>query len=778
MATTLIAGIAATFLAGFAAPLVHRLLGPRAGALLGLVPLAVFAAFASLAPHIAAGGHVAASCPWVPALDIDLSFYADGLSLLFLLIISGIGACVVWYSAGYLRGDPNLGKFYLYLFAFMGSMLGVVASDNLVLLFIFWELTSLTSYLLIGYHHESAASRRAALQALLVTGGGGLAMLAGIIVLGVSSGTWDISGLLAMPAGEVVALPAFPVVLVLFLLGAFTKSAQLPFHFWLPNAMEAPAPVSAFLHSATMVKAGVFLLARLHPCFSPSPLWTAIVAPVGAATMLLGVLMALGHTDLKRILAYTTLSALGTLTLLLGIGSNLAIKAAVAYLLAHALYKAALFMTSGTIDHEAGTREAGRLGGLGRAMPLTAAAATLGALSMLGAPLLPGFIGKETLFEALLDTNGPPGLWEAIGVAASLCMVSLAVTTGLRPFWGPRKPTPKPAHEGPWTLWAGPLLLGLAALAFGVFPGWTGDRLLGPAAAGVLGDPSFAPKFVIWHGWTVAVFMSLLGFAGGAILYAFSGRIRSWAPATFGPLGHWGPERLYDLSLEWLMTAARIQTAVIQSGYLRNYILIVGAFSALLVTWFLPRDAFAPNLAAMVPPTLPGIVTCALVAAAGIVACLAKSRFTAILALGVVGLGIAILFYLFSAPDLAMTQILVETLTLVLFVLAFQRLPLLKDYSKNSTRIRDAALATGFGAMMTALVLVAFHFAQTGAPVSAAMGDKSLPLAHGRNVVNVILVDFRALDTFGEITVLAVAALGVLAMLRLRPGSPGKGDPK
>jgi multicomponent Na+:H+ antiporter subunit A len=778
MATTLIAGIAATFLAGFAAPLVHRLLGPRAGAVLGLVPVAVFVAFASMVPHMAAGGHVAASFPWVPELDITLGFYADGLSLLFLLIISGIGAFVVWYAAGYLRGDPNLGKFYLFLFAFMGSMLGVVASDNLILLFVFWELTSLTSYLLIGYHHESAVARRAALQALLVTGGGGLAMLAGIIVLGVASGTWDISGLLAMPPGAVAALPGFPVVLVLFFLGAFTKSAQVPFHFWLPNAMEAPAPVSAFLHSATMVKAGVFLLARLHPCFSPSPLWTAILAPVGAATMLLGVIMALGHSDLKRILAYTTLSSLGTLTLLLGLGSGPAVTAAVVYLLAHALYKAALFMTSGTVDHEAGTREVGGLGGLGRAMPLTAAAASLGALSMLGAPLLLGFIGKETLFEALIDAKGPPGMWEALGVGASLCMASLAATTGLRPFWGPRKPAPKPAHEGPWTMWSGPLILGCAALAFGLFPWWIGARLLGPAAAGVLGDASFAPKFVIWHGWTGAVLMSVLSFAGGAVLYAFSGRLREAGCRRLGCLGRWGPDRLYDLSLDGLMALARVQTTAIQSGYLRNYILIIGAFSALLVTWFLPRDAFDPDFAAMVPPNLPGVVTCALVAASGVVACLAKSRFTAILALGVVGLGIAILFYLFSAPDLAMTQILVETLTLVLFVLAFQRLPLLKDYSKISTRVRDAVLATGFGAIMTALVLVAFHFAQTGAPVSAAMGEKSLPLAHGRNVVNVILVDFRALDTFGEITVLAVAALGVLAMLRLRPAGPRKGGPR
>lgn len=769
MGMALIFALAAVFAAGFVAPWLRRVVGARAGVLLGLVPLGAFLVFAAMVPQVAEGRAVAVSYPWVPDLGIRLSFFVDGLSLLFLLIISGIGTFVVWYSSGYLHGNPELGKFYFSLFAFMGSMLGLVASDNLVLLFIFWELTSITSYLLIGFHRESEKSRSAALQALLVTGGGGLAMLAGIVILGFAVGSVEISELLAMPPGEVAGHVAFPAIFGLFLLGAFTKSAQVPFHFWLPNAMEAPAPVSAFLHSATMVKAGVFLLARLHPCLSPSPLWTAVVAPLGAATMLLGVLMALGQTDLKRILAYTTLSVLGTLTLLLGIGTELAAKAAMAYLLAHALYKAALFMAAGSVDHEAGTRDVDGLSGLLRAMPLTAAAAALGALSMMGAPLLLGFIGKEAFYEALIDAEGPPWMWEAFGVLASVGMMALAMTAGLRPFFGRAKPTPRKAHEAPWTMWVGPLLLGFAALYFGAFPDWVGRHLVGPAAAAVLGDPTFTVKLVLWHGWTAALQLSLATFAAGFALFLVAGRIRS-LKAAYEIMARFGPERLYECSLAGLLRFAKFQTGLIQNGYLRNYILVVGAFSAFLVTWQLPRDAFALNFATMVSPTVLGVVTCGLISGAGLVACLASSRFTAILALGVLGLGIAVLYFLFSAPDLAMTQILVETLTLVLFVLAFQRLPVLNEYSKISTRIRDAILAAGFGIMMTALVMVAFHFAQTKPPISGYMGENSALLAHGKNVVNVILVDFRALDTLGEITVLAVAALGVLAMLKLRPG--------
>ncbi len=769
--------IAALFVAGFACPALHRAIGDRLGKVLAAVPLAAFTYFTTLVPGVAAGTPLRAEWAWVPGLDISLSFYVDGLSLLFLLIISLIGTFVVWYAGGYLHGSQNLGKFYLALMGFMAAMLGVVSADNLILLFIFWELTSITSFLLIGYYGEQEESRKSALQALLVTGAGGLAMMAGFVLLGISAGTWQIHELNALPRGTISALPSFPLIFGLILLGAFTKSAQFPFHFWLPNAMAAPAPVSSFLHSATMVKAGVFLLARLHPSLSDHALWVAVVAPVGAVTMVTGVFLAMGQTDLKKILAYTTLAVLGTLTMLLGIGTELAIKAALAYLLAHALYKAALFMTAGSVDHETGSRDISALSGLGKKMPLTAAGALIGALSMAGIPLLIGFVSKEYFYKALLDADGPPALWETLGVGASILMVGLAIATGIRPYWGKPATTPKAAHEAPWTMWAGPLVLGGLAILFGLFPGWIGEHLITPAAASILADPGYQAHLKLWHGWNTALFLSILTVAGGVAVYFVSGGWRRLSAPLYGVLRKAGPERAYFLILDGVLAFARWQTLALQNGKLRNYVLTVGGFATLLLLSLLPRNSFVLDINKMVPPSVLGVTVCVVMIVAAVATCFVRSRFTAILTMGVVGLGVAILFFLFSAPDLAMTQILVETLSVVLFVLAFCKLPLLKDFSSKAIRVRDAFVALIFGGTMTILVMIAFHFESALPPISEYMAANSLPMANGRNVVNVILVDFRALDTLGEITVLAIAALGVYAMIKLRPGKPDAGKP-
>lgn len=764
------AGVLAAFGAAGVSPWVCRGWGRAAGVALGLVPLVLFAAYAWLLPNTP-GEAARWAHDWAPSLGVRLSFYADGLSRLFLLVITAIGTFIVWYASGYLQGDPRLGRFYCYLFGFMGAMLGLVSADNLVLLFVFWELTSITSYLLIGYSCEAESSRRAALQALLVTGGGGLAMLAGILLLGLHAGTLEISELLARPRGELAGLAAFPWIFGLLLAGAFTKSAQFPFHFWLPNAMEAPAPVSAFLHSATMVKAGVFLLARLHPCLAPSPWWSAVVAPVGAATMLVGVWLALGQRDLKKILAYTTVAVLGILTLLLGLGTPLAVKACMTFLLAHALYKAALFMASGTVDHETGSRDANALGGLAAKMPWTAAAAMLAALSMAGLPFFLGFVSKEYFYKALLEAPGVPGLWEALGVAASAGLVALAGVAGLKPFLGMPLPTPKSAHEGPWVMWLGPLLLGLASLKLGFFPGAAADALISTAAAGVLGDGGFRAELKLWHGFSTALGLSVLTLALGILAY-FTAAPRLRAPATiYAALAQAGPERTYFALLEGMQGFARWQTRLLQNGYLRNYLLTVGLFTALLLAPMLLRGLLQGvlwDLSRFAPLSPLGVAACVLAAGGAGLACMARSRFAGIMSLGVVGLAVAVLFYLFSAPDLAMTQILVETLALVLLVLAFRNLPLLKEYSRPATRLRDALLACAFGLLMATLVFATLHFRDPQPPISQFMGENSLPLAKGRNVVNVILVDFRALDTLGEITVLGIAALGVLAMLRLR----------
>ena len=774
MSIAVVFPILAIFVAAFAAPRLHQMLGDRLGKILALVPLAGFVYYATLISEMAGGGAVKASIPWAPGLGISLSFFIDGLSLLFLLIISGIGTFIVWYAAGYLHGSKSLGKFYLYLLSFMAAMLGVVASDNLILLFIFWELTSITSFLLIGYYHEDPKSRTSALQAVLVTGAGGLAMLAGFILLGLGTGTYEISSLIAPGAGVITALPEFPIILGLILLGAFTKSAQFPFHFWLPNAMAAPAPVSAFLHSATMVKAGVFLLARLHPCLSDHALWTMIVAPVGAVTMLTGVFLGMRETDLKKILAYTTLSVLGTLTMLLGIGTEIAVKACMVYLLAHALYKAALFMTAGTVDHETGTREISELSGLRRVMPFTTIGALLGALSMAGIPLMIGFVSKEYFYKALLDADGPPFLWEALGVGASMVMVALAAIAGLRPYFGALKKTPKHAHEGPWTMWIGPVVLGIVAVATGLFPALVGDHLLTAAAAAVVGDPSYVVELKLWHGFNTALYLSMFTLLVGAGIYLAAGGWRRAMGSTYVTLTAIGPERAYFKIIDGVLAFAAWQTRVLQNGKLRNYILTVGGFAVLLLLWLLPRNPFTLDMEAMVPVSLLGVTVCVLIMLSAIFACFAESRFSAILVLGVVGLGVAMLFFLFSAPDLAMTQILVETLTVVLFVLAFYKLPNLREFSSKAMRIRDAILSAIFGTVMALLVLVAFHFESTNVPISAYMAENSQPLGHGRNVVNVILVDFRALDTLGEIIVLAIAALGILAMLKLRPKGTAK----
>ncbi len=767
MPTGLLIAIGAVFLAGAVAPFLHRRFGDAVGIVLALVPLAAFAYFTTLVPAVMAGEAHRLVIPWVPSLDLALTFYVDGLSLLFLLIVSLIGTFVVWYATGYLHGDPYLGRFLLYLLAFMGAMLGLVAADNLILLLVFWELTSITSYLLIGYYADKPESRAAALQALLVTGLGGLALMAGLILLGRIAGTFEISELLRIDPKIVTESPLFPATLILILLGAFTKSAQFPFHFWLPNAMAAPAPVSSFLHSATMVKAGVFLLARLHPVLDDHRLWLAIVAPVGAITMILGVLLGLGQRDLKKILAYSTLAVLGTLVLLLGLGTELAIKACLVYLLAHALYKAALFMAAGSVDHATGSRDVELLGGLRRTMPLTAIAALVGALSMAGIPLFLGFVSKEYFYKALLAADGPSYLWEALGVTASIAMFALAITAGLRPFWGkPNGETPKKPHEAPWTMWIGPIVLGLAAIKFGILPGWPGDFLIGPAVQAVAAT-SYPPDLKLWHGFSTALLLSGVTVVGGILLTVVSGRFRS-ATKIYAAFAAVGPERLYGFLLQALATVSATQTRILQSGSLRNYLLTIGGFTAALLLVRLPFTPFTVNVSGMVTPSVLGLVTCGLIIAAAIATCLAQNRFTAIVTLGVVGLGIAMLFFLYSAPDLAMTQILVEALTVVLFVLAFFRLPLMKPLSSKRVMSLDAVLATGFGALMTVLVLVAYHFDPAKERISAFMGEQSYPAAYGRNVVNVILVDFRALDTLGEITVLAIAALGIFAMLRLK----------
>ncbi len=769
----IIFAVLAGFVLAIIAPWLHRLARGATGWLLALLPAGLAVYFASLLGSVAHGEAIMVSRPWATGLGINLSFYIDGLSLLFAFMITGIGALVIIYAGSYLAGKPQLTRFYTLVLMFMASMLGVVLAGNLITIFVFWELTSLTSFLLIGLDHDRPGARAAALQALLVTGGGGLALMAGLLLLGQIGGSLELAALLSN-GGAVREHALYLPALLLILLGAFTKSAQAPFHFWLPNAMEAPTPVSAYLHSATMVKAGVYLLARLSPLLGGTDEWHYLVTGAGILTMLLGALLALVQTDLKRILAYSTVSTLGALVLLLGLDTTLSVKAAMLFLLVHALYKGALFLVAGILDHETGTRDIRRLGGLARAMPITAAAAVLAALSMAGLPPMLGFINKELLYEAKLQAPRAAGLVTAAGVAANMALVAVAGMVSLRPFFGRRGDPPKKPHEAPLALWLGPVVLAGLGLLNGLLPEALPSTLVSAAASAVRAQPTEI-ELALWHGVSPILALSVLTVVVGAAiyvgreaLYRVLARFAPWVISLLRHAGHWGPQRGYDLALRGLNSVAGAQTRILQSGYLRYYLIItilttVGLAAFALVT----RGGVAWSPEANTDVRFYEVLVGLLILAATVVAISSSSRLTSVAALGVVGYGVALIYTLFGAPDLAMTQFAIETLTVFLFVLVLYRLPRFARLTARPARVRDAVVALSAGALMTVLVLVT-----TAMPMESRLSpffaENAVPLARGRNIDNVILVDFRGLDTLGEITVLSVAAIGVFALLGLR----------
>ncbi len=751
------------FAASSLAPLAHRALGKRAGVCLAAVPALLFAHFVGQLGSVTAGRASAESWDWVAGLGIRLAFHLDGLSLLFALLVTGIGALVLVYGAGYLEGDPRLPRFSAAMLFFMAAMLGLVLADDAIVLFVFWELTSVSSYLLIGFDHEQEKARKSALQALFVTGAGGLAMLAGLLLLGEAAGTLQLSALGAEAAriqGHALHLPA----LLLILLGAFTKSAQFPFHFWLPGAMAAPSPVSAYLHSATMVKAGIYLLARLNPALGGTDAWHYLVILAGAATLVTGAVLAYGQTDLKRLLAFTTVSALGTLTLLVGISTEHSARAAMAFLLVHALYKAALFLGVGAIDHEAGTRDVRELGGLARAMPLTAFAVCASALSMAGLPPLFGYVAKEFFHEAKQEV---PRAAAWVSTASFLGSALVAAAAGLvawRPFFGRRR-SQLSAHEAPPALWLGPVLLALLGVALGLFPGSLAVPLIQPAASAMRGEPTVV-ELAPWLGLSPALVQSLLMLAAGAVLYAVHDRALA-ALAPLRGLARLGPDRGYQALMAGLVALARAQTRALQNGVLGVYLLVtIGSAVALAGYALFSRATLAAPAGGGVRLGEAAVALAMVVGAVAVIR--ARTTLIGVAALGVVGYGVAVIFLLFGGPDLALTQFAIETLSVLLFVLVLRRLPPLRQLSPRSEHLRDGLVAVSGGLFVTALVLAA-----TATPHATPLRDwfaaNSLSAAQGRNVVNVILVDFRAFDTLGEITVLAVAALGVVALLRLRP---------
>jgi multicomponent Na+:H+ antiporter subunit A len=759
------------FVLALAAPWVARL-GRPAGWLLAILPLGLTLYFLKQLPAVAAGETVRFARPWVPALEVDLSFHLDGLSLLFALLICGIGTAIVVFAGGYLAGHRQIGRFFAFLLMFMGSMLGLVLADNVVTLFVFWELTSLSSFLLIGFDHGSPAARRAALQALVVTAGGGLALLVGLLLMAGIGGSLELSVLLGR--GDILREHRwYTVILLLVLAGAFTKSAQFPLHFWLPNAMAAPTPVSAYLHSATMVKAGVYLLARLSPALGDTFLWTVLLTAFGGITLLVGGLLAIRQLDLKLMLAHTTVGSLGLLVMMLGIGEPKALQAAMLYLLAHALFKGALFMVAGALDHETGTRDLGQLGGLARAMPMTAAAATLAALSMAGLPPFFGFIAKEFVKGGAL-LSPAAGLAATTVVVGSALMIAVAALIALKPFHGRHRETPKQPHEAPVELWLGPMLLAFLGLGFGVALGTAGDRLVAPAVTAVAGA-AVARELHLWEGVTPALILSLAALALGALL-AWRWRAAQRAMAKLLRKIGWGPDRGYDQAMAALLRVAAAVTGAVQTGKLRHYMLAsFGTVAVALaggIAWIGGLDLAPPAPEGGLPDLrLPEWAVMALIAAGGLATLFARSRLAAVAALGVVGYGVALLFLLFGAPDLSFTQFMVETLAVVIIMLMLLRLPAAWPARRQPARLLDAAVAIPLGSVVGALVWVV-----SSGPLDTLLSDyftaQSYPSGHGRNIVNVIIVDFRALDTLGEIAVVMTAALAAFALIRLRARQP------
>ncbi|MDO9432324.1 MAG: monovalent cation/H+ antiporter subunit A [Phenylobacterium sp.] len=753
------------------------------------VALATLLLAVLLYPSITGGGVVHHVISWVPSLGLNLTLRVDGFTWLFLMLICGIGALVGIYARYYMSPDDPVPRFFSFLLAFMGSMLGIVMAGNVIQLVFFWELTSLFSFLLIGYWHHGTAAREGARMALIVTSAGGLCLLAGMLVVGRIVGSYDLDVILA--SGDLIRTHwLYEPALVLILLGAFTKSAQFPFHFWLPHAMSAPTPVSAYLHSATMVKAGVFLLVRFWPVLSGTPEWFWLVGTAGLVTLVLGAYFAMFQQDLKGILAYSTISHLGLITLLLGMGSPLACVAAIFHIVNHATFKASLFMAAGAIDHEAGTRDLRRLGGLRRFMPVTATLAIIASAAMAGVPLLNGFLSKEMFFEETLVAHWGSAL-DLVPTLAAVIASAFGVTYALRlvvgVFFGPvPESLPRQPHEPPrWMLLPIGFLVA-ACILVGMFPTPVIGPLLHAASVSVLGAQTPSYSLAVWHGFTPALLMSVVTLAAGTLLYLTR---RRWmarqdrAPLTGGLSGKAIFERLLRLLAK---TAPRRLERGFPSQRLQPQILMIilaALLAAALAVGGSPA-ALEPLRWSSIDPAFALLWVLGGACAAG-AAVLAKfHRLAALILTGGAGLVSCISFVWLSAPDLAATQLLVEVVTTILILLGLRWLPRrievqtpASDRLARFRRRRDAVIAIAAGLGLATLAYgVMMHPVENS--ISRFFLERAYSEGGGRNVVNVLLVDFRAFDTLGEITVLAIVALTVFALLRrFRPSAESVGAP-
>jgi multicomponent K+:H+ antiporter subunit A len=742
------------------------------------VALAVAVPLALLYPQVAAGGVLIERLPWLTGLGVDLLVRLDGFAWMFAMLVSGMGLLVTVYARYYLSPEDPAARFYSLLLGFMGAMLGVVVSGNVVQLVVFWELTSVFSFLLIGYWYHRKDARRGARMAFTVTASGGLALLAGVLMLGHIAGSLELQTVLA--AGDRVrAHPLYPAALALVLLGALTKSAQVPFHFWLPHAMAAPTPVSAYLHSATMVKAGVFLLARLWPVLAGTDAWFWTVGGAGLATLLLGAYVAMFQNDLKGLLAYSTISHLGLITLLLGLNSPVAAVAAVFHMMNHATFKASLFMSVGIIDHETGTRDMRRLDGLFRHMPTTGTLAIVACAAMAGVPLLNGFLSKEMFFAETVFVSAHPVMEIVLPLAATLAGV-FAVVYSLRfghdVFFGPPpRHLPRQPHEPTRWMRVPVELLVLACVVVGTLPAWSIGPMLATAARPVVGGTLPDYSLALWHGLNLPLLMSLVALAAGVMVYARYAQALRHRLTRRAPLLHLDGKQLFERALTDVTAAAWRGRRLAGTRRLQPqlmWMIVIAAAAALGSALIVPLEwGQRPRVPATPEFALLWALGCACAVGAAFQA--KYHRLVALALLGVVGLALCISFAWFSAPDLALTQLAVEVVTLVLFLLGLRWLPqrVARDEahhllrSARRRRRRDLALALLVG---TGLATLSYALLTRSAPLSIAPGFlvRALPEGGGANVVNVMLVDFRAFDTLGEITVLAIVGLTVFALLR------------
>ncbi len=731
-------------------------------------------------PDVAAGGVLRQDIAWLPSLGLNLVIRMDGFAWMFCMLVLGIGSLVVLYARYYMSAADPVPRFFSFFMAFMGAMTGVVLSGNIIQLAFFWELTSLFSFLLIGYWHHRKDARRGARMALTVTGTGGLCMLAGMLVIGHIVGSYDLDHVLAA-AEQIRHHPLYLTALVLVLLGALTKSAQFPFHFWLPNAMAAPTPVSAYLHSATMVKAGVFLLARLWPVLGDTEAWFWLVGGAGMCTLLIGGYAAMFQHDLKGLLAYSTISHLGLITLLLGLNSPLAAVAAVFHIMNHATFKASLFMAAGIVDHESGTRDIRRLSGLRTMMPVTATLAMVASASMAGVPLLNGFLSKEMFFAETVYIDATPLVALGLPIAATVAGV-FSVAYSLRfivdVFWGPRATDlPREPHEPPHWMRVPVELLVLACLVVGMLPSWAVGRYLAAAALPVVGGTLPSYSLAIWHGFNTPLVMSIIAMLGGIALYLLLRWQRQAGRVDAPPLMHRiSGQRIFEGTMALLTQAGRSGRKLLSTQRLQWQMLWLVLASLAAGT----MPLWTQGLQLGDRGTLPLSPTFVLLWVLGSICAMTAAwqakyhRLAALTLLGATGLCTCITFLWFSAPDLALTQLVVEVVTTVLVLLGLRWLPRRDESLRGAgmslalaraRRLRDLliALAAGGGMAWLAFAMMSRPFADS---TSTFFLERALTEGGGTNVVNVVLVDFRGFDTFGEIVVLGIVALTVYALLR------------